>query len=387
MKVSEVMKKNVVCVNEEDFVSKVLTKMEAGSMHQLIVTRGEKDGKFVGMIVLKDLLIAECDPQKTKIKKFVVCPATLDVGDNLEDAVVKILNSGYKALPVLKEGELDGIVSMTDLIKYVDYSEEVEVEKFLGVPIIMKDTDNLGKALSLMADHNISRLPVVNYEDKLVGVFDALSLIKFLKFPCEPPRVSSLFAVEKESLKDFLVKDYLRPTVAMNTEEFSVKKAVGSLQSHEEILLTRKDVPVGVITAKDLLELAVQEEEMPIYISHYKKIDPMLYERFEDLLYVFVKKFSKQFSIQKFFIYVDAYEAGLGDKKFAKKFDDKKYNEKFSLRARLITAHKFFAAHSFAWDLVDATHILLEKLEKQLVKYHEKDMDLKKQKKTKKQRK
>ena len=384
MKVSEVMKKNVVCVNEEDAVSKVLAKMEAGSMHQLIVTRGEKDGEFVGMIVLKDLLVAECDPQKTKIKKFIVRPATLDVGDSLEDAVVKILNSGYKALPVLKDGELQGIVSMTDLIKYVDYSEEVDVEKFLGKPTNMKDTDNLGKALSLMADHNISRLPVVNYEDKLVGVFDALSLIKFLKFPCDgPPRFSGMFAVEKGSLKDFLVKDYLRPTVVMTTEEFSVKKAVSSLQSHEEIVLTRKDVPVGVITAKDLLELAVQEEEMPIYISHYKKIDPMLYGRFEDLLYTFVKRFSKQFFIQKFFIYVDAYEAGLGDKKFAKKFDDKKYNEKFSLRARLITANKFFAAHSFAWDLIDATHLLLEKFEKQLVKYHEKGLDVKKQRKIK----
>ncbi len=355
MKVSDIMIRYPVVAEADEKLSTVLDKMEKYKLHQLPLVDGKN---LLGLVILKNLLTSTHDPHKTEVKKFKVNTVPLDFNDTLEDAMYKIMESGFKALPVVQNNSLQGMLGASDLIKYVDYPEDISYNKLLDKVIVVRDDDNLGKALSLMSENNISRLPVVTYENRLIGCFDAFGAIKFIRNTMESVRPSDLTAVEKSSLKDFKTKDFMREAYVIETDEFSIKKIVNALQSHDEVIITNKGVPIGIVTPKDLLELAVRDEKLPLQVSRFEKIDPMMYARFESELNNLLKRFSKMFDIQNFYIYVNAH-----------KTDGK---SKYSLRARLITSKKVFPAHSHAWDLMDATHMLLDKLEKQLVKNHEK---------------
>lgn len=102
--------------------------------------------------------------------------------------------------------------------------------------------------------------------------------------------------------------------------------------------------------------------EPELIVAQSKKIDPMLYGRFEDLFNSFLQKYSESASIEKLHVTVDAHRS-------SHKLSDR---EKYSLRVMLITPKKVFNANSHAWDLIDATHLITNKLEKQLISYHEK---------------
>ena len=356
MKVSDVMVKKVIVADEDEKLSTVFDKMEKYRIHQIPLVN---DNRLLGMVVLKNLLNATYIPHKTEANKFKVSVTPLNADDGLDDAVYKIIGSGFKALPVVEDDYLQGMVSVTELIKHVEYPKDIYVGKLTDNVIVIRDEDNVSKALSLMSENGISRLPVVDYEDKVLGCIDVISLIKFLRSTTESPRPSDLTAVEKRDLKGFKVKDFMRDAYMMEANEFSIKNAVNALQSHEEIIVTSKGVPVGIVTSKDLLELATKgDERFPIHVSRFERIDPMMYGRFEGELNNFTKKFSKMFDIQNFYVYVDEHKVGS--------------RGKYSLRARLVTGRKVFPVHSHAWDLMDATHMLLDKLEKQLLKYHEK---------------
>ncbi len=99
-----------------------------------------------------------------------------------------------------------------------------------------------------------------------------------------------------------------------------------------------------------------------LVVAQSKKIDPMLYGRFEALVSKFLKIYSDIVSIEKLHITVDAHRS-------SHKLSDR---EKYSLKGMIITSKKVFNVNSHAWDLIDATHLMLKKLEKQLVSYHEK---------------
>ncbi len=352
MKVSELMIKNVVTADCDEHISKVLPKFENYGIHQMPVTC---HGEYEGMIVLKDLLSAAYDPVKTKIGNFKISTDVLGPDDEIDDAVVRIVNSGHRALPVLSDGYLVGILSLTDLVKNVKYREEEMVDHFIKNVIKVKNVSNLGEALCLMDENNVSRLPVVNSEEEIVGCFDALSMVKFLKVPHESIRFSKLTAIEKESLRGFEVKNYMRPTATMDVKEFSASKIIERLQQHEEVILTENKSPVGIVIPKDLLKHAIVEDLPKIRISQYTKMDPVFYQRFVNLVEKFAKRFSRLNEIKEVSIHVNSHQTnGKG--------------LRYYLKGKVITTSKSFPAKAESWNLIDTAHDLLGNLEKQLMK-------------------
>lgn len=113
---------------------------------------------------------------------------------------------------------------------------------------------------------------------------------------------------------------------------------------------------------KDKLDLGEIGQKYPIHVSHLGDADAFEIGKFNDMLGRFMEKFEKMFDIQNLTIDADAHKLKEGGHK------------KFSLHAKLTTANKIYLAKSFGWNLKEATHILLDNLEKQLIKNHEKHL-------------
>jgi len=177
MKVSEVMTKNVISVNVPGLRKKALEIMQKDNVSGLPVT-DEKTHKLVGMITLDDLLRNPDEEQIALIMRRLV--VTIDADEDITDAAVKLSEKNIYRLPVVKDGNLEGIVTVEDLIKrgLSKLEADEECSNYMKhyvicawhetpLPLIFKIMD-YSKSIAVVLLDNMG---------KLVGVIDNTDLI------------------------------------------------------------------------------------------------------------------------------------------------------------------------------------------------------------------
>ncbi|MEA2090535.1 MAG: CBS domain-containing protein [Thermoproteota archaeon] len=120
LQVEDVMIKDVITVDADSTVkdaAKIMNRFEIGS---LIVV---KDSKAVGIMTERDVLkrvvaVAE-KPEKTLVEDVMSKPLiVVEPEMELEDAVKLMFKMKIKKLPVVKNGKLVGLVSLTDIARF-----------------------------------------------------------------------------------------------------------------------------------------------------------------------------------------------------------------------------------------------------------------------------
>lgn len=95
------------------------------------------------------------------------------------DTIYKVAQTMAKTdvggLVAIEGGEIKGMITEGDIIKEIVAEgkdpKQVKVSEIMKTPVktVKKDTD-LEKSLEIMRDLDIERLPIVNEEDKLIGI-------------------------------------------------------------------------------------------------------------------------------------------------------------------------------------------------------------------------
>lgn len=358
MKVIEVIKKKVIYSTPNENIAKVLEKMKRHKIHQLPVL---KNSKFFGMIFLKRLLKKGFFPEKSKAIRFVESVPLVDWKDSLESSVIKLLNSGVRALPVVKDSKIIGMISESDLIKYIEL-EEIPLEKIKKEVVTARIDDRIGKVRSLMENLNISRVPILDKDEKIVGCVGNLELARLAGIPPESQSFSGV-AKEKVSLEDLPVKNFIRETCLIEKNKFSIKNIIKKFQKFEEVIITEKDKPISILTPKDVLRLMLPKISKKVEVSNMNKLERNEVSQLFEVLQDFVDKYEKPFKIVKLKVRVRVYS--------------KEGKKKYSLRASLHTSKKVFFAKSHAWNIMDASQTLIEKFKKIIFSFKEKKIDRK----------
>ena len=119
MNVEELMVKNVVTVHPDTLVEEAVRLMNTHEIGCLIVS---ENGNPVGIITERDLLkrvLEQGKPPKT-IKVAEIMSTPVIYGDpqmELEDAARLMFRKKVKKLPIIKDEELVGLITLTDLAK------------------------------------------------------------------------------------------------------------------------------------------------------------------------------------------------------------------------------------------------------------------------------
>lgn len=114
------MIQNVVTVEEAVSVKKAVEIMNKHEIGCLIVT---KRGKPIGIVTERDMLtrvLAELrSPDKTKIAEIMSRPLIVaDPQMDLEEAARLMFKMKVKKLPVISNGKLVGLVTLTDIARF-----------------------------------------------------------------------------------------------------------------------------------------------------------------------------------------------------------------------------------------------------------------------------
>ena len=177
MKVKEVMTKDVKWVEvpgSRDDALELLKRLEVSAVP---VIKGET-GEFIGMISLRKLVE---NPDEDQLAMLVDRDVpTVSPEDELNTVARVMVEKNVRRVPVLKERELIGIITVRDIVYRVltqnfpqpaaNFMRPTSVALWEGTPIKV--------ALEIMSLAGVRGLPVLNSEGGLVGIVDDSDIVK-----------------------------------------------------------------------------------------------------------------------------------------------------------------------------------------------------------------
>src|SRR5437773_4666273 len=360
--VRDIMSTDLVTVTVDDTLGDALGKMKRHEVHELPVLRGKV---LAGLVTLNGIIRRKALPHTTKVSTLLQPAPEVTPDDDLPTVAEKLIQSGFRAMPVVERKRPVGIVSRTDLAKVVANLEDFEGVQVADImtpnPQTVSEEDTVDHAIRLMQSLGERSLPVVDAHRRLIGVVGMKDIQEIFARPKE--RVESgTFVGEKVKL-DLQVKGVMHYPVVTVGPDASVRQAAELMVKNgiSSVIVVEKDEPVGVVTKLDLTELLVgrkEREEVLVQIRCLEDEQPDVYVVLYDIIRTKMHKISNVTIPKSLIVHVQAYKAE-GDR------------AKYSLHARFQTAHKMYYLAHFDWDLNLAMAGLMDILEKQILKAKE----------------
>src|SRR6056297_188406 len=103
-------------------------------------------------------------------------PITIDVNSNIKEATRLLSYHNIGRLLVIHNNSLVGIVTDGDLM--IEHERETPIKDFMSENLILiNKNQTIKEAAQIMAEHQISGLPVVNDKKNLVGIITVEDII------------------------------------------------------------------------------------------------------------------------------------------------------------------------------------------------------------------
>lgn len=141
---------------------------------------------------------------------------TVQASDSLALAAQIMLWRRIRHLPVMRDGQLVGVLSERQLVSERGGLSAADgtkaVEEWMTAPAItIEPNEPLGRASALMVAHTISSLPVVE-RGELVGIITSTDLLAELSFE-QPPAEDTVAAVATRRMQVVTPEDYVLDAV------------------------------------------------------------------------------------------------------------------------------------------------------------------------------
>lgn len=355
------MGKDIFYLDPEDNVNKFISFMEKHHIHEVPIV---SKGKLVGLVHYKDVVKRGIvDPSKLKLGTIMTSPPLVSSSDPIEKASELIFSTGYRALPVVENKKLIGIISVLDIIDNISKElKQTTAEEVMTPAIIIRDNEDIGKARVLMRENNISRIPVADSQGRTVGILGILDLLRSIK-PKERMNWYSM-AAEKLTVMNIPVSVVMNkhPITAEKTTKLSEIAKLMKKYKTSGIVITVDSGIIGVVTTRDLLEFYLSKKKQKgvyIQITGLGDEDEFILSTVDRIIRDSVQKISSVYNPQFLFLHVKKYEKG-------------GKGSKYSIRCRFMTDRGMFISKAFAWDLRDAVGNALDQLERIVLKDKEK---------------
>ncbi len=361
LRVRDVMSTNPVTVAPEDTLGDALGKMKKHGVHEVPVLRGKT---VAGLVTMTGIIRRKALPPATSVLTVMQPAPEVGPEDELPMVAERMLQGGFRALPVCERRRLVGIVSRTDIARAIagleDFGDVKVQEVMTPSPQTVSEDDSLEHAVRTMQGLGERSVPVVDRHRHLVGVIGHRDIADMFARPKTRQQTGDV-AGEKTHLQA-QVKGVMRYPVVTVGPDATVAQAAALMLKHDisSVVVAERDEPAGVVTKLDLIELVAglkEREELLVQISGLEE-QPEVYDSLYGVIRKAMKKLALIVTPRSLTVHVQTYKPE-GDR------------WKYSLRARFTTAHRMYYLSHFDWDLHEAMAGLMDLLEKQILKEKE----------------
>ena len=323
-----------VLVDPSDTVSHVISKISKNNVFDAFC----REGNVTLNVNTRDLLLGK-DITNMKIKSFLHPILSLQKGDAVEKAVDILTQNRVRAVPVVQDGEVTGVVQAKDILKLVLELDNkwIRANQILTPnPIVIQNNTPLSTARKIMVNKRLDHLPVVK-DDKITQVLTSYHLLHTIL----PPERVGKADIGSKTIRRMgsQVGNLGTNRMATCSPLDDINEVVGAMLHSDTTfcIVTLWDKLQGIITYRDILNLlgTKLKSRIPLFILGMPR---------EDNANIIAEKFTKTLDrLQK--VYPDIQEA----KVYVKKHHGTGSRYNYEVSTMIITPHQryFFSREGF----------------------------------------
>ena len=342
-------------VSSDDRVSDVLSVMKSSGYQDIPVV---DDGDFQGMVSYSFILRKRSATLDSKVRGLVRNLPTLSKKSPISVMAEMMITTRSRQLPVLEGKRIVGIVSRRAVVKAVLDSgvlKGIKVHEVMSNPVEhVKGNDLLDTAVQKMIGGDYRTLPVVGSNDKVMGVVGMKEIID-----SNWKASRTVGDLQKVSAGSTIVETVCTTHAVTVDWGDSLADATDLMVSNGFSSLPVVDSSglVGIVTEFDITELisaSRDRDQMYVQISGLEDDDKAAVDAIYEDIEAMVAKVSKIYKPESITMHVGRYNDNGG-------------NSKYSISARLYINGKVVPAKVVEWDLLDAVSGVLRNMEAAVV--------------------
>lgn len=284
MDIADIASPEFLEVDVDTRLGKVRALFERENPKGMIVT---DDGEYVGVLSERVLLQSHVEDNAkaaalVKPTRGVPSPQ-IDRSEDLRRVARYLVEGGTKVAPVFEGDDMWGIITVDLILEAVlDNLDALTVEDIYTEDVVsVVEDDGVGKAINRLREHGVSRLPVLNENDFLVGMVTTYDIADVTVRDMDRLTTGDR-AGEIDRVLDIPVYDIMNTPVTTVSLTDSVRDVVEQMLANDFTGLPVTDpdddrVLVGIVTKMDVMRALTytEEEHLDVQITNIHHLDTL----------------------------------------------------------------------------------------------------------------
>ena len=277
MDIADIAVRDSVEVDADTRLAKVRSLFERENPKGILVT---DDGEYVGVITERQLLSSHVEDD-TKASVMMKNAPRVERTTDVREVARVLVEGGVKVAPVFEAGKLWGIVTQDAILEAVlENLDVLTVEQIASDDVVtLREDDRVGRAINLLRENGISRLPVLDEDGLLSGMLTTHDIVEFA-VRNEGRTTRGDRAGDSERMLDIPVYDIMNSPVQTISGSATVREAVETMleKDYAGLVVEGEDAPIaGILTKTDVLRALTytEEEHMDVQITNIDLLDTL----------------------------------------------------------------------------------------------------------------
>jgi CBS domain-containing protein/ribosome-associated translation inhibitor RaiA len=358
MDISDIALPDFIEVDADKRLGKIRSIFDRENPKGLIVTN---DGSYVGVIGEKQLVKSHVE-DNTKAAALVRSAPKIDRHEDVREVARMLVEGDVKLAPVYEGEKLVGVITEDAILEAViENLDALVVEQIFTEDVIqIGEKDRIGRAINLLREHGISRLPVTDDSDRLAGVITTHDIVDFaVRNDHKQGKGDRRGDIDR--MLDLPVYDLMTSPVMTTDPTASVRDAVEQMLENDiaGLVVTPTDdddTVAGVLTKTDVLRALTftEEERMDVQVTNVSLLDTISRDEITNAITEVVDKYQQ----------MQVHHAHV---RFHEHKEKLRGTPLIQCQIRLRTSHGQVAGSGEGYGAEHAFHVALDKLERNVL--------------------
>ncbi len=259
LKARNLKKETLTKIYEEEFISKATHLFRKTD----VLAVSDKKGEINGILTRKKIIRAGIDPTKTKVKNIQDGLFSLNQDSGFLE-VVKLFNANnIKPIAITKNGKVFSFIRNNVILEKISLSElsNLSIDEIMKLnPTTIFEDETIARAIKLFKDKHISRLPVLNKKNEIIGIVTISDIVTKYFYKKQRARRGEKSGEKINVLRNSII-DVMQKNVVVGLEDETLGNAIKKILKNKIgglPVINRQGKVTGVITRKDIMKYLEQ---------------------------------------------------------------------------------------------------------------------------------